>query len=272
MIFSRRAALNGAQLDEVHDAVVIRSIEPAAGKDTITAAGNGGPYGQRITGGRRDSIDIVIKFALDIRRTDLQGRSEALEAVNAWAAAACRENGGAWLTVGHRPDRRIRVVLAQAAQEGDLWQWTEDFQLTFRAYGVPYWENVNAASSAIGGESLGATGMIEVGGSAPASAGVTMENTSGAALNTVTVSVNGKQMAFTSLALAAGESLIIDHDDATGLLRIRIQSPLGGYRSAMDKRTPESADDFIVPPGAHPIGYSAQRACRMTVEWRERYL
>lgn len=163
-------------------------------------------------------------------------------------------------------------MLAQAAQEGDLWQWAEDFQITFRAYGVPYWENMNAASSAIGGESLSASGSITVGGSAPAAADVRMENTSGAAMSTMSVSVNGKTMSFSSLALAAGEALVIDHDDETGLLRIRIRNAVGAYRSAMDKRTPESADDFIVPPGTHPIGYTAQRACRMTVEWRERYL
>ena len=272
MIFSRRVALNEVQLDELHDAIVIRSIEPAAGRDTINAVGNGGPYGQRITGGRRDNIDIVIKFAIDIRRTDLQGRSEVLEAVNAWAAIACRENGGAWLTVGHRPDRRIRVILAQAAAEGDLWQWTDDYQLTFRAYGVPYWENLNAASYAIGGETLNASGAITIGGSAPASVGVIMENTSGAVINSLNVSVDAKVMSFNTLALAAGETLVIDHDEKTGLIRIRIRNVFETYRSVLDKRTPESVDDFITPPGMHRVGYSAQRACRMTVEWRERYL
>ena len=150
MIFSRRAALNGDQLDEIHDAIVIRGIEQAAGKDNITATATGGPFGQRITGARRDSIDITVKFAIDIKKRDLEGRNAVLEAVNAWAAAARTETGGAWLTVGHKPDRRIRVVLAQPAAEGDLWKWTDDFTIIFRAYGVPYWEQSEANTVSTG--------------------------------------------------------------------------------------------------------------------------
>ena len=57
-----------------------------------------------------------------------------------------------------------------------------------------------------------------------------------------------------------------------GLLRIRIRSAGGAYRSVMALRSISSADDFRVKPGTHGCSYSAQRACRMTVSWRARYL
>lgn len=271
MILSRRAALNGVQLDEVHEKVVIRSIEPAAGKYTLTAVNTGGPFGQRITGARRDTADISIKFALAIRRTDLQARSEALEAVNAWAAIAGRENGGAWLTAGHRDGRRIRVVLAQAAAEGDLWKWADEFTIVFRAFGVPYWEKTEATSETFGGDTLSGSTALNVGGSAVTQANITAVNTSGATINTMSVTAGGSTMSFSGLGMASTDRLVIDHDD-TGLVRIRILDSGGAYRSAMAARTPESADDLLLAPGARTAVYNAQRACRITVEWRERFL
>lgn len=271
MIFSRRAALNGDQLDEIHDAIVIRGIEQAAGKDNITATATGGPFGQRITGARRDSIDITVKFAIDIKKRDLEGRNAVLEAVNAWAAAARTETGGAWLTVGHKPDRRIRVVLAQPAAEGDLWKWTDDFTIIFRAYGVPYWEQSEANTVSTDGNSQNGTGNVTIGGSAVTQVNASIRNTSGASINTASITAGVKTMSFTGLAMAADETLVIDHTD-DGLVRIRIRTGGGTYRSAMANRTPESADDFTAFPGVCAYSFSAQRACRMTVEWRDRYL
>ena len=69
MIWTRRVALNGAQLDEVHSSIVIRGIETGAGKDTITAVSTGAPFGQRITGARRDTLDVAVRFAIDIKRS-----------------------------------------------------------------------------------------------------------------------------------------------------------------------------------------------------------
>lgn len=271
MIFSRRVALNGDQLDEVRDAIVIRGIEQAAGKDSITATATGGPFGQRITGARRDSLDITVKFAIDIKRRDLEGRNEALEAVNAWAAAARPETGGAWLTVGHKPERRIRVALAQPAAEGDLWKWADDFSIIFRAFGVPYWEQAEANTIGTDGSSQSGYGSITIGGSAVTQVNAYIQNTSGATVNTATVTVGTKSMSFTGLAMAADETLVIDHAD-DGLIRIRLRGYGGTYRSAMANRTPESADDLTAFPGACAYSFTAQRACRMTVEWRDRYL
>ena len=270
MIWTRRVALNGSQLDEVHSSVVIRGIEPGAGKDTITTVSTGGPFGQRITGSRRDSLDIVVKFALDIKRGNLQARAEALEAVNAWAAAALPERGGAWLTAGHKAERRIRVVLAQPAAEGDLWKWTEEFQLVFRACGVPYWDG-ELKSVSTDGNATGAAGTITIGGSAITQVNAYLQNTSGALITQATIAIAGKNMRFSQIDLNAGETLTVDHTD-DGILRLRIRSAAGSYRSIMAYRSPESADDFTAYPGAMMYGFNAPRAGKLTVEWRDRYL
>lgn len=271
MIWSRRVALNGVQLDEVHDAVVIRSVEPADGKESISAAGAAAGYGQRITSFRRDTVDMVVKFALDIKKNDMAGRAAALEAVNAWAAAASPDRGGAYMTVNYKPGRRLHVTLAQAPGEGSLWDWTKDFTITFRAYAVPYWESETQLSAQVGGSDSSGSGYVQVDGSVKTPIEAQLMNVSGMAVNSATVTIGGKAMSFTNLGLGANEALVIDHT-ADGLLRIRIRSAGGSYRSAMAKRSNTSSDDFPVLPGTVSASYTAQRACRLTLYWRCRYL
>ena len=175
------------------------------------------------------------------------------------------------MTVNYKPERRLHVVLAQAPGEGSLWDWTKDFAITFRAYAVPYWEDENQRNVRIGSGSMSGSGSFQVDGSVKTNVEAELLNRSGMAVNTVTITVGGKAMAFNALALGANETLVIDHT-ADGLLRIRIRATNGNYRSAMDKRSNTSADEFAVLPGMVSASYTAQRACRLTLYWRCRYL
>lgn len=270
MIRARRVALNNVQLDQANSAIVIRSIELQDSKDSISAASSAAGFGQRITGSRRDTVDVVVKFAIDIKKTSLANRATALEAVNAWAARASISRGGAWLTVNYRSGRRIRVVLAQAPGEGNLWDWTKEFTITFRAYYIPYWEDAAESTGTIGSGTSGSAN-ITVAGSAPAQVNVTVNNTSGGTVDAVSVAVGEKTMAFTSLALANGEKLIIDHT-INGFVRIRIQASGGTYRSAMAARTTASADDLTAMPGTVACSFTAGASCSVSASWRNRYL
>ena len=264
MICARRAALNNVFLDEVHEKIVIHGIEPSDGKETISATSAASGYGQRVTGARRDTLDITITFAIDIHKDDMPGRSEALEAANAWAAIA---RDGAWLTLNYKPNRRIRVKLAQAPGEGSLWDYSKDFTITFRAYGLPYWEEEVANSVTFGGGAASGSGTAQISGSALTQCDVELANMSGMTINNCTLSVGNKTMTFSSLGLGNGEALIVDHND--GLVRIRIRNG-GSYRSAMANRA--GANDFMIAPGNNGCSFSADRACRMTVSWRSRFL
>lgn len=271
MILSRRVALDGAQLDEIDSRVVIQSVKTGAGKNTITAVSLYGRDGQRVTGAQRDTIDVEIEFGLLIRKEEMAARAELLEAVNAWAAAASIENGGAWLTLEHKANRRMRVVLAEPADEGDLREWARNFRITFRAYGVPYWQEAEPTARISGEASTSWSGTMTVGGNARTAADVSLTNVSGALLNTAAISVGGGTMWFEGLGLAADETLVIDHDE-TGTIRIRIRSAGGVYRSALGKRTGMSADDFRVMPGSAAVSYSTQRACSVTASAPGRFL
>ena len=263
MIWARRVALNGMQLDEVHEAVVIRSVEPADGKESIAAVANAAGYGQRITNRRRDTLDMVVRFAILVHKTSLAERAAVLEAVNAWAAAATE---GAWLTVNYKPNRRLWVVLAQAPGEGSLWDFTKEFQITFRAYVVPYWEDETEISATSGVTASGRM-AITVPGSAKSEAKVTVTNRSGMNIPNLSVTVAGQTMTFTDVNLGGGQSLVVDHVQTGRLYYLRAMI---GNTSVLAKRT--GANDFTVSPGENIITFSADRAVQVTVRARGRYL
>lgn len=270
MILKRRVALNGVWLDEVDDRICISSVEPGDGKENISAVDSAVGFGSRITGQHRSTVDMIVKFRiLNTGRTEkgLQARAKVLEKVNKWA-----RNGGA-LTVNYKADRRLNVILAQAPGEGSLWDYTKEFQITFRAYALPYWEQ-DPAESAVQ-TAANTNKLIKIDGSAETQIDVTLKNISGQTINTATVQISksgaSRTIQLTNLGLAGNEALVIDHKD--GLIRIRILGANGtSYRSAMANRTSGSDDDLKLAPGNWNARYTADRACEMTVSWRARYL
>ena len=266
MQLKRRVALNGVWLDEVDSRIAVSSVEPADGRENISAVDAAAGYGQRITGNRRSTLDMSVKFRILAHGHSEDGmaaRAEVLEKINAWAAA------GGVLTVNYKPDRRLNVILAQAPGEGSLWDYTKEFTIVFRAYSIPYWEQETAQQQVVGGSSASGSKSIQIEGSVKTQCNVELLNVSGMAINNARVTVGDRVMIFSSLGLGGNEALVIDHAD--GLVRIRIRNG-GSYRSAMAKRSMDSADDFMAAPGSRSAAYNADRACRMTVSWRARYL
>lgn len=267
MILKRRVALNGIWLDELDERIIVSGIEPADGKENISATDAATGYGQTVTGIRRSTLDMVVKFKLWQKPKAADGlmeRSHLLEMVNAWAA------GGGILTVNYKPNRRLNVILAQAPGEESLWEFDKEFTITFRAYTTPFWEDEEENSAEIGGIQSEGSGGFEIGGSAETQCNVIMENMSGAQIKGLAVSAGGKKMKFPQTVLADGEALIFDHKQ--GRVRIRVRSSEGEYRNIMAERDPSSADDLMLKPGVHEAEFSAQRACKVTVTWRNRYL
>lgn len=260
MILKRRVALGGEQLDELDERIIITGVDEAAGKDTISGTAAAIGNGQRITARRRDTLDVSVRFALKIKNNDMKARSQLLEKVNAWAA-----NGG-WLTLNYRPGRRLRVVLAQAPGEGDLFNWANEFTMVFRAYSVPFWTNTAETSVSSGTKASGSM-VLDVPGNTNSVANVTVANKSGKTINKVTLTVNGYKMVFDSLALGGSASLVIDHVQTDSIFYFRA---MVGSTSVMAKRT--GANDFIVKPGKNNISFSADRAVNVTVSAGGRYL
>lgn len=262
MQLAHRAALNGVQLDEIDPRIIIKGIEGGAGKETVTSTGTGAGDGTRITGRRRDTVEVQVRFSMNIRRDVLEERSAVLEAVNAWAAR------GGWLTVNYKPNRRLWVDEAVTPGEGDLWKRFSEYTITLRAHAVPYWQEENGASGATGTGTSG-SGALTVNGSAKTLAEAVLQNMSGATVNAASITIGGKTMTFENLGLGGNEALRIDHVITNGKNVIRIRA---GARSVLALRTGGSADEFEVSPGNCAFSFTAQRACKLTVESRGRFV
>ena len=266
MILKRRVSLGGKQLDEIDDRIIITGIDEAAGKDSVSASGMSAANGQRITNKKRDTLDVTVKFALNIKNTNMAARSELLEAVNAWAA------GGGWLRVGHRPGRRLLVTLVQAPGAGDMFNWTNEFSMVFRAYSVPYWMD-NSETTMTGSVTAGGIIYMTVPGSAYTVLDISVENRSGKSFNNLIIkavtSPKTLTMQYANLALGGSQTLTISHLHTQELFVI--QNKIGST-SVLKARTPASADDFVVSPGNLNVQWAADRAVRVTVKCRGRYL
>lgn len=258
MILQRRVSLDGVQLDQVDSRILIQGIETQAGKDQLKTTGQATGSGSRVTEKRRESLDIVVRFTINEKSYRPGERAEVLEKVNRWAM-----NGGL-LQVNYKEGRQVRVILAQAPGEGDAASRGQ-YQITFRACGVPYWEDTTGTIVRAQNSSSG-TLMIGVNGSAETVLDVTFKNTSGSTINAFSVSAGGNEIELTGLSLSNGSTLTIDHDE-NGLIRIR-----KGNSSQLSKRSAASADDLFVKPGNTAVAYSAGGAGTITVTCKGRYL
>lgn len=258
MILSRRIALNGEYLDELHERIVIRGISPGDINETISATSRMGGFGQRITGEHFDTMDIVLTFAILVPKDDLITRRQIYEDACKWA----RQCG--WLTVNYMPDRRLWVDKALIQGSGDMRDWNNEYTITFRAYSVPFWQDVIPNYISKTNVSSGSF-RINIPGHFRTVAEVDFKNTSGSSISAFSITTGSSTIALTDFSLANNATLSIYHEN-NGILRI-----LNGSTSAYDKRTGASADDLYVDPGAEYVTLSAGGAGTLKVSVRGRY-
>lgn len=256
MILSHRAALNGVELDSLDNRILIQGIEEAAGKEQISAVSLFGGAGQRITNQRRDTLDVTVRFSIRIKKNDMEAREEVFEKVSAWAA------GGGWLTINYKPDRRLKVVCAQFAPAGDMWNWANSYSIVFRAYSIPYWQQATPNKLMASGSTFNR--QFGVAGSAQTVLDIEYK-CNGGTCTTFKVVAGRSTIELTGLALTSGQTLAIKHTE-DGLLQIT-----AGGRSVLDKRTAASSDDLYVSPGAVTVYIYAQQAGTVTISCAGRY-
>ena len=263
MKMSRRVALDSVQLDELNPAIVIRSVDPGTPHETISAADRMGGYGQRITAQHWQTLEITVKYAIDVHKESLAIRRQIFDTVCAWAMKK------GWLTVNWMQGKKMHVDKTVIQSCGDMRDWTAEYTIVFRAYGVPFWIDDTATVVEIGSEDSG-SGWINVPGAVETICDVELTNGSGDSLDSVSVRIGDSVMSFTDLGLADGKKLVIGHSD-DGLLYIRKYTGESTYVSVMEKRTTGSSDDMVVSPGQNLISITGS-GLTATVSCRGRYV
>ena len=172
--------------------------------------------------------------------------------------------------MGHRKNKRLMVVLVQAPGGGDMFNWTNEYTMVFRAYSLPYWSDT-AYTTVQSKSKKSTTTSIDVPGNTETVADITVENMSGAKIDRISITVGDSKMDFTGLAMTGTESLIIDHIHRADIYYIRARMKDGdNTRTVLQNRT--GANDFYVQPGTQQVVVDADRAVQTTVSIKGRYL
>ena len=257
MILSKRVSLGGVQLDELHERIVIRSIDSGVPKENISTTDRMGGYGQRITGQHWEALDVNVGYAIDIPKREFAERRAVFDLVNTWAMKT------GWLVTNERPGQKIYIDKTVFPSAGDLWDWTSEYKLVFRAYNVPFWQNDQAAL-ATSGITSGGSVWLNVDGNVDTVVDATFANRSGMTINNFWVQVSGNRITLKNMELGGSETLRIHHG-TDGLLRIQI-----GSRSVYDRYT--GADDLYTSPGDRQVSFGADRAGILTAQCAGRWV
>lgn len=257
MILSRRAALNGIQLDELYGRIVIRGIELGAPEESVESVNLLGGAGQRILRNHAETLSVIVRWAMNVPKNDLITRRRIYEDVCKWA----RQKG--WLTVNYMPDRRLYVETVKFSG-AELFNWTDEYEITFTAYSVPFWQDIVPESISKTSVSSASFNML-IPGQYKTVADAEFTNTSGSSIATFSITVGGNTIALTGLTLANNKKLSIYHED-NGILRITADGT-----SVYDKRSAASADDLYAEPGTAAVSMTAGGAGTLKVSVRGRY-
>lgn len=257
MILSRRVALGGVQLDELHERIVIRRVDPGVPYETSDTVDRMGGVGQRVTGQHWETLEVNVTYAIDVPKSNMTLRREIFDAVNSWAIRK------GWLTVNWLPNRRFYVDKVVIPGSGDMWEWTNEYTITFRAYNVPFWQD-EQPGQAVSGIAASGRVWVPVGGNIRSVMDITFRNMSGMTINNFWVQAGGNRITLSSLGLGGSSSIQIHHG-TDGLLRITADGV-----SVYSKYT--GADDLYVEPGSVAVDFGADRAGILTAQCYGRWV
>lgn len=178
---------------------------------------------------------LTVRISFVIAEQDPARRRALLSQLHAWA-----EPGGV-LTVSDRPGQQLTVTCDTLPMLSALC-WTDEVQLEFTAYGVPFWEYaeetyVTTASNAT---------LLLPGTADECPVSVTVAHTGSGTLTTLTLQCGDTQMTFEGLSLAPGGVFTLLYKD--GLLHADAEG-----ESVLMKRTGDSHDLLLADCGTETV-------------------
>lgn len=197
-------SLDGVTLHSVANAARVVDVVELRPKRTLDTMERLGVPGSFLLRDHLDSRQVRVQFAL--LTASYAERTRALSDITAWAM------GGKWLQIADRPEQQLRVVCEETPLTMSKRKWTELCEMTFTAYAVPFWEDcspVRVRASAVTEQEMH---IIPLGNvrEVPLRCKITP---TGGTLDSLTLAANGAEMAFSGLAVPAGQSFSIDYED-----------------------------------------------------------
>lgn len=234
--------INGVGLSALDSRIRIAAIAENAAKLTQNTAElpRGGTW---VGDTKRSSLDIVASVGLFAPKHN--ERTELMNKVLSWA------NGGKELRLSYRQHQRLICRLSRLPQfQTD--NWASDVDLTFTAYGCPFFEDEYPIAATLTGTSE--NGSLQLPGNADgAIVDCLVSNTSGGAVDTLRVECNDMKLEFAGLNLPSGKTLTISHDEF-GILSVKTSDGLG-------KLSCRSGDDLLAAKaGGNTVRLTADRS------------
>jgi phage-related protein len=247
-------ALNGVEMHALDPTIVVRGVQESSPAWKIDTGSKGEGVGLFINRVEKQSRSVTITFGIFAR--DPLKRSQVLQAVAAWAAP------GGILTTDYRDGQWLRVICTQLPNVDNIREWTEDFQVTFTAYQIPYWSSTEKTQITIAAGTSG-TATMNLKETAGGKLCAIVANNSGSSLASLGVFANGKRIALTEMSVASGSSIVLDYDD-NDIQRIRkiTGSTASSY---LAYRTTDSDDYVPLEYGANTIIVSSSVAVSWTI-------
>lgn len=255
--------INNKGLRDIDESIYITDIREKEPKQNVQTAARAWGDGLRLLRLQRESLSVVVRFA--IRERDPARRRDICARIRAWAQEG-------WLTTSDRPGQRLYVVCEKLPTVDSALRWTRDIELTFTAYDVPYWESTTQAKATVTanvkndeGQYNGLT-SIRVTGDVPCPLDAVI--TANGATDYIRVYLADDHfITFNGLGMKKGDVLTISHDHR-GILSMKL-----GSTSVMNKRTAKSYDDLMIPPNkSFAIRLRADAVCTATFTARGRIL
>lgn len=245
-------ALRGVPMESIDPVVRVTDVTELPPRMWVTTAPTA-RHGLKLLRRVRESLTVRVSFLM--HEYDPARRRELLSRVHAWA------DRGGWLTTSDRPGQRLSVVCDTLPTLSALC-WSDELQLEFTAYAVPFWET-EAESETV----TDSTATLTLDGNAdgcPVSAEIT--NAGANTLTTLTLQCGNTQMTFDGLALAPGGAFTLTAEN--GLLRAEVQG-----ESVLMRRTADSSDLLLADGGVETaVRVSADQAVHARFHARGRWL
>lgn len=251
--------LNGIGLESLDPKVRLLNIQEQAPKVNVKTADNSKYDGQLRLSRHKTVLTIRADFTIRERAQGL--RREIFDEVLAWLG------DGGNLEVGHRAGQMIRVEVTEYPALSSVRDFANTCSVVFTAYD-PCWsaiQPVKATLTTAAGVAKKTT--LQPPGTAPTTfLEFEIKNNGSSAMNTATVSVNGRSFSFAGLGLPVGRSLVAAYD-ARGFLTLTANGA-----NAMARRTAASADDLILyQRRSNEITVTTATAASVTLQATGRY-
>lgn len=253
-----RCALDGIELGEIDESLIITDIAYDAPARSISTAENGRYDGARVTRVRTVSQSVTISF--EIHERDTRRRMEVCSAAQAWAMR------GGYLTTGDRPGQRLFVLCDTPPMIASALRWTDRIRMRLVSYALPFWEDELPTRCALNGTS-GEKTVFAPGFAADPFVEAQVKNTGGGVVNALTLRAGDTKLVFGALGLQSGGTLSVAYE-AGHVLSIRV-----GGETAYHRRLLQSDDDLRMKVGKrNGLSFEAGGTVNVTYTFRGLYV